>query len=227
MAFILSIETSTAVCSVALSENSIITALKETDAGFSHAEKLTLFISDILNESGKTLHDLDAIAVSGGPGSYTGLRIGVSVAKGLCYALDKPLINIPTLDAMASGAIANIFESDNCLYCPMIDARRMEVYTALFTHELQCLNPVEAVIVDENFLAEEGRNKKIFLFGDGSGKCREILSNRSEFIFQEEKFISAKHLSGPAYKKYEEKSFENLALFEPFYLKEFRPGPKS
>jgi len=224
---LLTIETATSICSVALINNGRVVAFREINEGFKHAEKLTVFISEVFEEAGKKLKDVDAIAISSGPGSYTGLRIGVSVAKGLCYALDKPLIGISTLEAMAAGAIQILKQQEeNILYCPMIDARRMEVYCALYDANLNCIHPPSAIVVDGELFSEIRKDKKIFFFGDGAEKCRFILSEASEFHFQPELFPSAKYMSVLADKKISLKQFENVALFEPFYLKEFQAGPK-
>ena len=224
---VLCLETATSVCSVALTENGKVIAFREINEGFSHAEKLTVFISEILEEAYKKVNDLDAVAVSSGPGSYTGLRIGVSVAKGLCLAADKPLISIPTLEAMAFGARNKIKVSDpEILFCPMIDARRMEVYCALYDLQLDCLHPSSAIVVTEEFFSDKRNGKKVYYFGDGAEKCRTILNDQSEFIFYPEMFPSAKYMAELAFKKFNDKWFENLSLFEPLYLKEYQPGRK-
>jgi tRNA threonylcarbamoyladenosine biosynthesis protein TsaB len=239
---ILCIETATSVCSVALMNGDKIVSIREDKEGFSHSEKLTVFISEITKESGIVLKDLKAIAVSSGPGSYTGLRIGVSVSKGLCYALDKPLIGISTLEAMAYGAIMGmsskikshpdsnreskfkneVAEIENMFYCPMIDARRMEVYCALYDSKMNCLHNPSAVVVTENFFYEYVDKKKIAYFGDGAEKCKNILTNN--FDFNDGIYPSAEFMGQIASDKYAKSQFENLALFEPVYLKEYRPG---
>ena len=222
---ILCLETATSVCSVALAEGENIIAFRQVNEDFKHAEKLTVFISEVLEEAGKQLSELDAIAISSGPGSYTGLRIGVSVAKGLCFALDKPLISISTLEAMAAGAIEELkVNAEDVIFCPMIDARRLEAYCALYDGRLNCIYPPSPIIITEDFFAEVRKGKKIFYFGDGAEKCKIILSTITEFIFQEKLFPSAKFMAGLAFKKFSMKQFENLALFEPVYLKEFQPG---
>lgn len=224
---ILCLETATSVCSVTLTENGEIISFREINEGFSHAEKLTVFISEVLDEAGIKVKDLQAIAVSSGPGSYTGLRIGVSVAKGLCLAIDKPLISISTLESMAWGAKSKINKNDSdILFCPMIDARRMEVYTALYDLQLKCFHPSSAIILSEDFFAGESKGKKVYYFGDGAEKCRIILNNHSEFIFYPEIFPSAKFMAVLALDKFKNKQFENLSLFEPFYLKEYQAGQR-
>ena len=220
---ILCFETATSVCSVALTENGEIISFREINEGFSHAEKLTVFISEVLNEAGIKVKDLQAVAVSSGPGSYTGLRIGVSVAKGLCLAVDKPLLSISTLEAMAWGAKKKINKNDSdILFCPMIDARRMEVYTALYDFQLNCLHSPSAIILSKDFFAETIRGKKVYYFGDGAEKCRTILNSQNEFIFYPEIFPSAKFMALLALDKFKNNQFENISMFEPFYLKEFQ-----
>jgi tRNA threonylcarbamoyladenosine biosynthesis protein TsaB len=220
---ILCIETATSICSVALCNGDKILAFRETSVGYSHAEKLTVFISEVLNEAGVTLKSLDAVAVSSGPGSYTGLRIGVSVAKGLCFAADKPLISISTLEAMTVGALTHINTTNNdSLFCPMIDARRMEIYCALFDSQLKCIQPIVAKIVTPEFYSDISEFREIYFFGDGAQKCRSIL--HPPFLFLPDVFPSAMQMVGLANIKLKAKEFENLALFEPFYLKEYNAG---
>jgi tRNA threonylcarbamoyladenosine biosynthesis protein TsaB len=223
----LCLETATSVCSVALIESGNVIAFREINEGFKHAEKLTVFISEVVNEAGIKLSDLKAVAVSSGPGSYTGLRIGVSVAKGLCFSLDKPLISISTLELLASGALSKIKKSDShVFYCPMIDARRMEVYTGLYDSTLKCIVFPTAVVIDEEFFSDVKKEKQIYFFGDGAEKCKAVLSESGNFIFLPDMFPSAKFMSGLVEEKFKEKQFEDVALFEPFYLKEFQAGVK-
>ena len=223
---LLNLETSTNICSVAVSDGESIIAFRETNEGFSHAEKLTVFIAEVLEESKIKLKDLDAVAVSSGPGSYTGLRIGISVAKGLCFAVDKQLISIPTLQAMASGSLEKLVNVDsNILLCPMIDARRMEVYCALYDSNLNCHQAAIAKVVTSELFSEINDFKKIYFFGDGAEKCRLILNPLFEYL--PDVFPSAKKMAKLANKKWKNGQFENLALFEPFYLKEYKAGKKS
>jgi len=219
MAKILQIETATQVCSVALSIDGKTITFKEEIGQNLHASNLTLFIEEVIETSGLKYQDLDAIAVSKGPGSYTGLRIGVSTAKGLCYALDKPLIAIETLKMMAAGFL---FENPSCsgLICPMIDARRMEVYTTIFDPELNVLEPTSAKIIDETSFADLLANNEITFLGDGATKCAETITH-SNAIFDNANFNSASYMSKLAYKAYEQAIFEDVAYFEPFYLKDF------
>jgi tRNA threonylcarbamoyladenosine biosynthesis protein TsaB len=227
MSLILQIETATTVCSVALAENGQLLALKEVNERNVHAEMITLFIQDVCEQAGKQLKDIDAVAVSKGPGSYTGLRIGVSTAKGICFALDKPLIAVETLQAMTSGAVefSELYDTDAIL-CPMIDARRMEVYTALYTTAGELIKPTAAEIIDDNSFAEFAPEKQLVIFGDGAEKCIQALAHRGKLTFLPDFSNSAKQLTQPAFQKFENKQFEDVAYFEPYYLKEFVAGVK-
>jgi len=218
MPTILSIETSTTVCSVALIRHGEILSSAELSVAHSHSEKLTLLIRDCVAYTGLSLDELDAFAVAKGPGSYTGLRIGVATAKGLCYALDKPLIAINTLEAMAYQ-VAGI---SSYWLCPMLDARRMEVYCAIYDQALQVILPTCAKIIDQSSFAEYLSVHPIFFFGNGSLKCKPLLNSHSQAFFMSQAVHpSAKTVAILATKAFEEKRFENLAYFEPFYLKEF------
>lgn len=221
---ILHIETATTMCSVALSAGIEILALKELNERNIHASQITLFIDEVMKKAGKNYADLNAIAVSKGPGSYTGLRIGVSTAKGLCYALDIPLIAVDTLEAMAIGILQNNSEiSLNSLLCPMIDARRMEVYTAIFDTNLKLLADVSAKILDEHSFDPFFTEKKLIFFGDGAAKSRQLYLNQTNYFFLEFE-CSAAHMVPLAVYKYQNGQFENTAYFEPFYLKDFIAG---
>lgn len=222
MTFILNIETATQRCSVGLARDGETLAIRESDEENIHAAKVTVFSEEVCGEAGIKMKTLDAVAVSMGPGSYTGLRIGVSAAKGFCYALDIPLIGVSTLQSMALGACEDD-EGEDVLYCPMIDARRMEVYTALFDRKNKQLKDIEALIVDEHFFEVELQNHTIKYFGDGAEKCREILDPKG-MLFLDNIKPSARDLALIAQKKFQEGSFENLAYFEPFYLKDFIAG---
>lgn len=221
---LLLIESSTIVCSVALASGGKIIALREIAEANRHAEKLTLFCEELVNETGIALATLDAVAVSGGPGSYTGLRIGVSAAKGICYALGKPLISVGTLEAMAHGMKNEAQPGD--LLCPMIDARRMEVYCALFDHEARQTGEVKPLVLDENSFAEKLAEKRILFSGDGMPKSRALLSRFPNAVFTESGMPSSVHLLPVAEAKLAAKAFEDVAYFEPFYLKTFHPGPQ-
>ncbi len=220
MSLILGIETSTKICSVAVSDGEKLLAIEEEGGEYSHSEKLTVFIQKVLDRAKLQLKDIDAIAVSKGPGSYTGLRIGVSVAKGLCYALDKPLIAVDTLQAMAKN-VAALDNSSDSLYSPMIDARRMEVYTALYDNENNSVTPITAKIIDENSFSEELTAQKIVFFGDGADKCAEVLEKNSTATFIDEGLPSAEFVNQIAFGKYQKQEFEDVAYFEPYYLKDF------
>ena len=217
---ILQIETATTVCSVALANRGDVIAFKEVDQRNIHAEVITIFIDEILKNAGVKYNELDAVAVSSGPGSYTGLRIGVSTAKGLCYALDKPLIAVETLEAMAEGMITRGVDED-ILLCPMIDARRMEVYTALFDAAGNRVQATNAAIIDESSFSAQLEQSKILFFGDGAPKCRETLSGNTNALFIDNFTNSAAHLTKKAYQKFQAGQFEDVAYYEPFYLKDF------
>lgn len=220
MTKILGLETSTKICSVAISDGNKLLALKEEGGEYSHSEKLTIFIQDVLKDAGLKLADIDAVAVSKGPGSYTGLRIGVSVAKGLCYALDKPLIAVDTLQAMAKNP-SLINEDSSTLFSPMIDARRMEVYTAIYDKENNIVENITAKIIDEHSFSESLKDNQIVFFGDGADKCREILGSNPNAIFSDKGLPSAKFINQIALEKFSKKEFEDVAYFEPYYLKDF------
>ena len=221
--YILNIETSTKACSVALHKNGeLIVSREDVTSNFSHSEKLLKFISKLFSDAKLSLSDLDAIAVSMGPGSYTGLRIGVSTAKGLCYGLDIPLISISTLKAMSFGMALEI-KAD--LYCPMIDARRMEVYSAFFDINNTEVRKIQADIIDENSYKKE-LEKKVVFFGDGSEKLIEKIKDKNA-IFVSDIHPSAKNMGLLSYQKFTKSLFEDLAYFEPFYLKDFVAGRKS
>ena len=225
MARILNIETSTRVCSVAVSVDGKIISIKESHTENSHAEQITLFSQEVMKNAGLSPDDLDAIAVSKGPGSYTGLRIGVSTAKGYCYGTDIPLIAIGTLEAMAFG-MADKINSPNAdiIFCPMIDARRMEVYSALFSKQLEELKETEAVIVDENSFKDTLDNNEVWFAGDGASKCKEVLSINKNARFLDDFHPSASYLGPIAENKFQKSQFEDTAYFEPFYLKDFVAG---
>jgi tRNA threonylcarbamoyladenosine biosynthesis protein TsaB len=224
MAKILNIETSTRACSVALAIDGKVVAIEEAFERNSHAENITIFSETVLKQAGLNFHDLDAVAVSKGPGSYTGLRIGVSTAKGFCYSLDKPLIAVSTLQALAAGMISKTKNPENYLFCPMIDARRMEVYSALFDSELKAVRETQAEIIDENSFKDLLSSKKIVFAGDGADKCERILGANPKVYFISDLLPSAHFLAPLSEKKFQNGSFEDVAYFEPFYLKDFVAG---
>ncbi|MBA2613711.1 MAG: tRNA (adenosine(37)-N6)-threonylcarbamoyltransferase complex dimerization subunit type 1 TsaB [Bacteroidetes bacterium] len=219
MAFILNIETSTTVCSVSISQNGELLSCKEINNGYTHAENLHVFIKEVLHEVSLDISKLNAVAISKGPGSYTGLRIGVSAAKGLAYGLNIPLIALDTLQVMTNSALVK--EAKGEAYCPMIDARRMEVYTAVYDNTLKQLKKTEALIVDENSIKHFSSFNKICFFGDGMQKCQEVLGQLKNAEFIDNIFPSAKNMCDLSYKKYKEEKFEDVAYLEPFYLKDF------
>lgn len=226
MALILNIETSTAVCSVSLGKDGELFAYKENREGMSHATHLTVFIDSILKENELKPQDLDAIAVSMGPGSYTGLRIGVSTAKGICYGSNLPLIAVSTLQAMTAPLLKNeavlsqLGNPENCVFCPMIDARRMEVYTAFYSYKNEEIRQVAAEIIDEESFVSDLEKSEVVFFGDGSAKCQSSLQSENA-IFVSDITPTAAGMIELSEAKYESKSFEDVAYFEPFYLKDF------
>ncbi len=219
---LLFIETSALECSVALSRDKEIILCKENAIQNSHSALLSVFIQEIITESGIKYQDLDAVVVSKGPGSYTGLRIGVSTAKGICYAAEVPLIAIDTTLALANAAVKQL-PSENALYCPLIDARRMEVYTAFYNYKLETIREVKAELLEENPFDEILKSQIVYFFGDGMSKSKEILQHQPNAHFLEIK-NSARHLLEPAFVAFEKKQFEDVAYFEPFYLKDFVAG---
>jgi tRNA threonylcarbamoyladenosine biosynthesis protein TsaB len=224
VAVILNIETATTVCSVSVFNDRKMLSLVELDDGFTHAENLHLFINKVLADAGVKPKALEGVAISKGPGSYTGLRIGTSAAKGLAYALKIPLISVETLQLLTFAAKET--GSDARYFCPMIDARRMEVYTSIFDRELQYVIETRALILDEKSVLEFEKYANICFFGDGMEKSREILSGHSSATFLPAIKPSAKYMGELALLKFQHKDFENVAYFEPFYLKEFLAGKK-
>jgi tRNA threonylcarbamoyladenosine biosynthesis protein TsaB len=225
MAAILNIETATPLCSVALAIDGILIARRETQEEKSHAARLTVYVEEILKEQGLHIKDLHAIAIGKGPGSYTGLRIGVSTAKGLCYGAGIPLIAVGTLRIMATQAKAICREraiplNENTLLCPMIDARRMEVFSCLYKVSGEEKEPISAKIIDDSTYTRYLQTSKIYFFGSGMDKCRKVLTHPNA-CFLDEIYPHAAALAALSEEKYREKQFENLAYFEPFYLKEF------
>lgn len=215
MSYILNIETATKNCSVALAKDGKTVLCKEiAEEGYSHAERLHVFIEEIIREAGIQLKDLAAVAVSQGPGSYTGLRIGVSAAKGLCYALNIPLIAVDTLQALASKA-----KVADGLIVPMIDARRMEVYSAVFSAGLEKKREILAEIIDKNSFEDFTEN--LYFVGDCNEKCKTVLT-KGNFIFLDEiKYPSANEMSALSFDKYKKSDTVDVAYFEPYYLKDF------
>ncbi len=217
MALILNIESATDICSVCLSREETVLALVENDEGNVHSEQMTLLIAKCMKEAGLKLEDLDAIAVSSGPGSYTSLRVGSSVAKGICYALDKPLIAVSTLQSIALASL----EEEKVIpgvYIPMIDARRMEVYMAMFDHNNKQLTNIEAKILDENTINDWIAQKGPFIIsGSGMEKSQTVL--KSTNIAFSKVLCSATHMVNLAYASYKNNSFADVAYFSPTYFK--------
>jgi tRNA threonylcarbamoyladenosine biosynthesis protein TsaB len=219
LSYILHIESTSTVCSVALSHNDQLLTIKELNNGYTHAENLHLFIKDVLLDAGIETKQLNAISVSTGPGSYTGLRIGYATAKGLAYALNIPLITVNTLKALTTLAIKQT--TTDVLYCPMLDARRMEVYCAIYNQSLKEIVPVNALILSEKSIQVFKKAKPIYFFGDGMPKAKELLNTLPSIFYIENIVATAKALIPLAYQKFTKQDFEDIAYAEPMYLKEF------
>ena len=220
MSYILSIETATNVCSVALHCDTELLGHQELFVEKSHSGLLTVLINDLIKNCGLDIRDLDAVAISEGPGSYTGLRIGTSTAKGLCYSLGIPMISVSTLEAMVWSV--QPFVEDGCMLCPMIDARRMEVYCLLASRMGEVIEPTHAKIIEEESFTDELSRNKVIFFGNGSMKCSNVIVNNNA-IFIGGITPTAKNIGRLAYNKYLNQEFEDVAYFEPHYLKDFRP----
>ena len=225
MALILCIETGTDVCSAALARDGELLSLRESDEGRDHARRIAVYVDELLAEMNLQAEDLDAVAVGRGPGSYTGLRIGVSFAKGLCYGIGKPLLSVGSLDALVEVAredyeagIVAIDRWDEALLCPMVDARRMEVYTQLFDSSGAPCGEVAAAVIDgESFAAERSSGRPFVIFGNGARKCAGVLEGATLIDVAP----SARGLVRLAQEAYEAGRTEDVAYFEPFYLKDF------
>ena len=216
MAIILNIETSTKNCSVSIADSGKIIAFKELNNGnYSHAEVLHPFIENILKEGNISKPEINAIAVSKGPGSYTGLRIGVSAAKGLSFALNIPLISIDTLTSLSFAVSIN-----RGVIAPMLDARRMEVYAAIFDKQHKKIREIKAEIIDQTSFSDELQKGEVYFLGDGAHKCKETINHKNA-IFIDDKFPSSREMATLSYDKYKKGDIENVAYFEPFYLKDF------
>lgn len=218
---ILHIETSTKVCSVAVTNGESIVFERSDFQGMNHAKLLSPFVQEALSTIRAKSLNLDAVAVSKGPGSYTGLRIGVSTAKGLCYGFDIPLIAISTLEVLAQSALAQYPVDANQLLCPMIDARRMEVYTAFYNWKLKKISDIEAKIIDAGSFQDKLSSHSILFFGDGAEKCRSVIAHPNAQFIQNINPLASKMMT-LANQKFNDKDFEDTAYFEPFYLKEFQ-----
>jgi tRNA threonylcarbamoyladenosine biosynthesis protein TsaB len=231
MALIINIETSTPVCSVALSRDGKVLHTLENHDGYAHASHLTVLIERLFTETdGVSMSQVDAVAVSSGPGSYTGLRIGVSTAKGLCFALGKPLIAIGSLDVLTwpvSSMVPDL-SVDNRWYCPMIDARRMEVYTTFFDEKMNRLKDVVAEIITADSFQDVLPQREIIFFGDGAAKCKDVIDHPNA-RFVDDVVPLAKNMARLAQQAFDNGRFEDVAYYEPFYLKDFvatTPKPK-
>jgi tRNA threonylcarbamoyladenosine biosynthesis protein TsaB len=223
---ILCLETATPVCSVALNSACCTLALRETEGQNAHSEKITNFIKAVMEEAGIGYSQLGAVAVSQGPGSYTGLRIGVSTAKGICYAADLPMMAIDTLEAMAYGMkekLGGQLGPDDLLI-PMIDARRMEVYASVFDADLQRINDTAALVIDENSFEELRKDHRLWLFGDGAPKLKKVFENQQNINIIEGFRPSAAYMRRLAEQALQQQHFVDVAYFEPFYLKDFIAG---
>lgn len=216
MAYVLNIETSTTNCSVALSQNGSVVAHKEDNSlEYSHAERLHVYIDEVLQTAKVSIDQLDAIAISKGPGSYTGLRIGVSAAKGLCYALDVPLISVPTLEALAHQV-----DAPKGAVVAMLDARRQEVYSAIFDDHFSELRATEAEVLTPESYQELLESSPVYFIGNGVAKTKALIAHKNAY-FIEDKLPSAQQMCALSFEKYKAKNFEDVAYFEPFYLKDF------
>lgn len=222
MSYILNIESSTTNCSISLANNGKLISIREfNEKNHSHSTKLHSFIEEVLKNSNISVNKLSAIAVSSGPGSYTGLRIGVSAAKGLCYALQIPLISVPTLKVLASQI--NIKRED--LIIPVMDARRDEVYSAVYNSEHELVRNIFPEIIDSESFSELAKENKLYFIGNGQEKCERLIRKNSNLIFSNyDTFPSSKEMVLISYKKFKKLKFEDVAYFEPDYLKKFKAG---
>lgn len=221
MAVILQIETSTTVCSAALSQNSSCIMERAEFGGLSHATMLPCFLQEMVDFSRKEQLKIDAVSVSCGPGSYTGLRIGVSSAKGLCYGWNVPLIAVDTLSVLCEGLIeTGVMLDENDLLCPMIDARRMEVYTAFYNKNLEQVEPISATIISEDSFVEILKNHRVYFFGDGAEKCSKVLAQQNA-VFVPNVVPLARNMTKLSATLLNQRKFQDVAYFEPFYLKDF------
>lgn len=216
MSYILNFDTATKNCSVSISLFDDIVAFEELNSeGYSHGEKLHVFIEDVLKKANIGFSDLAAVSVGKGPGSYTGLRIGVSAAKGICFALDIPLISIETLQILADSVSV-----DEGIVVPMLDARRLEVFSAVFNSDGEKIRKTEAQIIDSNSFSEYLSKRKVYFVGDGAEKCKDLIQHENA-VFVDGHYPSAKNMAKISNQKLKLKEFEDVAYFEPYYLKDF------
>ena len=228
MAYLLLIESSTSVCSVALAKDGKLVDLQESNEGQNHAKLLAVFVNELLNRQNRTSDQLSAVAISEGPGSYTGLRIGVSLAKGICYANQIPLIPVSPLQSMCEQVISRQAELgleslEDALLIPMMDARRMEVYTATYDSQNHLINPVSAETIDEQSFSIDLEKQKVVFFGNGADKCQNVIKHPNA-VFVPDIRTSAQFMCTLAWKAFQKEQFADLAYFEPFYLKDFIAG---
>lgn len=223
---ILCLETATPTCSVALNDGDRTLALRECKGQNAHSEKITIFINEVLSAAGIGYDRLDAVAVSQGPGSYTGLRIGVSTAKGVCYAADKPLLAIDTLEAMAVGMRQRLGDQvlPTDFFVPMIDARRMEVYCSVFDASLQRVADTQALVVDADAFADWRKGHRLWLFGDGAPKLTPLFAEAAEIRIVDDLFPSAAYMAALSHQALQAGKVVDVAYFEPYYLKDFVAG---
>ena len=220
MACILHIDTSTEVCSVAVSEDSHVIFEQQDDMGHNHAEKIGTFVDEALSFTDNHAIPFDAVAVSGGPGSYTGLRIGVSMAKGICYARNLKLISVPTLELLCVPVLLRELVEEDALLCPMIDARRMEVYAGIYDRALKPVREVSADVVDADTYRKWLDERPVYFFGGGAKKCMEAISHPNARYIDGIKPL-AKWMQPLAERRLMNDQTENVAYYEPFYLKDF------
>lgn len=217
--YILLIETATSICSVGLAEKDIVIAISESEMPNSHSAKLSILIDNLLSDCGIGYSDLSAVALSFGPGSYTGLRIGASTAKGLSYALDVPVIAVETPSILAKAALE---KHKDCSVITMIDARRMEVYANIFSKEMEVLRDCSADVLTENYYDEFLKeNEKVLLVGDGAAKTKELFANKQNYFYDDAIRLSSRFMATLAWEKYLKNEFVDTAYFEPYYLKDF------
>lgn len=221
MSCILNIDTSTNVCSVAVSQDGACIFDKEDHSGPNHAERLGAFVDEALSFIDNHAIPLDAVAVSCGPGSYTGLRIGVSMAKGICYGRDVKLLAVPTLELLCVPVLLReMVADDDALLCPMLDARRMEVYAQLFTRSLREVRPIQADVVDADTYREYLDKHPVYFFGNGAMKCKEVINHPNAHFIEGIEAL-AKNMLPLAERRMAREEFEDVAYFVPFYLKDF------
>lgn len=220
MGLILSIETATPVCAVALHQQGTLLAHKEHHLEKSHSEMLAPMVVEVLQQGGKTVDQLDAVAVSAGPGSYTGLRIGTATAKGICFGNEIPLIAVNTLEALYAQ-VRQHGKQEVDLYCPMLDARRMEVYCMILNKQGQTIKALTPLVIDQESFKEELHQHTLLFFGSGADKCKPVIT-ASNAQFLDDVHPTARTMGGLAWTKFQQNEFEDLAYFEPWYLKEFQ-----